>query len=238
LDARDLKYRYQRTDVAESYDRTRFRGLCGRYSDWRLRRNLTAIVRTLPPSALALDVPCGTGRILPSLAKASLRVIAADVSSEMLTVARRKTSGTPFLRTDALRLPLRSASVDVAFSIRFLHLLDPEGRTQVLNELARVARSCVVVEYRSVTKPLRVVRRAALRWLGFRNVRTPTTVADLTDELRRCGLRAERCYFTSRWFSASVLIVAHPTPRDERADARGDVRQTTLSLALACDNRA
>jgi ubiquinone/menaquinone biosynthesis C-methylase UbiE len=219
VDARSVELRYQRTDVAESYDGARFGGLSGRYSDWRLRRMVRAITRALPPSALVLDVPCGTGRLHDCLSRSSLRVIAADVSGEMLTVAQRKAramSARPaLLRADAMRLPLPPASIDVVFCIRFLHLLDGDARSAALTELARVARDYVVVEYRSVTKPLRVARRAVLRWLGARNLRTPTTVDDLKGELARCGLRAERCYFTSRWFSASVLIVARPTPRDD-----------------------
>jgi hypothetical protein len=126
------------------------------------------------------------------------------------------------------------------FCIRFLHLLDADARHAALTELARVARDGVIVEYRSITKPLRVARRAVLRWLGVRNLRRRTTVADVTAELARAGLRAERWYFTSRWFSASVLIVtrrmtppgdtghigaADPSRRSERHAVTGGVRR-------------
>jgi ubiquinone/menaquinone biosynthesis C-methylase UbiE len=234
--------RYQRADIAESYDRARFGGLSGRYSDWRLRRMIRAIIRDVPRSAVVLDVPCGTGRLDASLSRSSFRVIAADVSGEMLAVARRKTRGMSarpaFLRADAMRLPLPSASVDVVFCIRFLHLLDRDARSVALTELARVARDRVVVEYRCVTKPLRVARRAVLRWLGARNLRARTTLDDVKGELARCGLRAERCYFTSRWFSASVVIVARPVPaRDDDPTSRADSSWISDRFALTAGPR-
>ena len=94
------------------------------------------------------------------------------------------------------------------FSVRFLHLLDRDARIEVLKELTRVSRRSVVVEYRSVTKLLRVARHVVLRWVGKRNLPRRTTLADVVDELKTCGLVAERRYFTNRFVSGSVIIAA------------------------------
>ena len=55
-----------------------------------------------------------------------------------------------------------------------------------------MSRRSVVVEYRSVTKLLRVARHAVLRWVGKRNLPRRTTLAEIVDELKTCGLVAER----------------------------------------------
>ena len=214
MSADAVERRYQNPTVADTYDWTRFEGLRGRYNNWRMHRILKRIMNTLPPATLVLDVPCGTGRLLGYLTRSPRRVIAADISSEMLTRARRKDSRGPstprFLRADARHLPFRSNSVDVALSVRFLHLLDRDTRMAVLKELARVTRGTVIVEYRSVTKLLRVARHAVLGWVSKRNVLRRTTVVDVVDELKRCGLVAERRYFTNRWVSGSVIFAARP----------------------------
>src|SRR5207302_2168190 len=131
VDRRTVDMRSRQVEVAEGYDRARFHGLHGRYHNWRLRRVLKKVLRTLGPNDLVLDLPCGTGRVLDYLAPRH-RTIAADISNEMLTVARRKAEGTAsppvFLVADARHIPLPSASVDVVFSIRFLHLLDRATR--------------------------------------------------------------------------------------------------------------
>ncbi len=199
--------------MANAYDRQRFHHPSGRYHNWRLRRLLNKALGTLPASSVVLDVPCGTGRIDNWLLNASLRVIAADISSEMLAVARQKVrpraSWLWFLRADADQLPLRSRSVDVVLCIRFLHLLDRAARLRALSEIARVAKRTAIVEFR-IERRVKTAKRALISWLTRRTTRKKMTVLDIADELNRCGLRADRYYFVSRWFSGSVLVTARP----------------------------
>jgi ubiquinone/menaquinone biosynthesis C-methylase UbiE len=237
---RPVAVRYQDPDVAEAYDRGRFHSLGGRYKNWRLYRLLNQILKSLPPHSLVLDMPCGTGRIDNWLLKASARVIAADISSEMLVVARQKirpkSSWLGFLRADASHLPFRSRSVDGVLSIRFLHLLDRQGRRRVLNELARVARQWTVVEYR-VERPVKAAKRALIRRLTGRTGRKRMGIADIAVELAACGLTAERYYFISRWFSGSVFIMArrHSPPVETQyvpARVRPDARPPDIDTAV------
>jgi len=208
--------RYQDPVVANAYDRQRFHHPRGRYHNWRLRKLLDKALGILSPGSVVLDIPCGTGRIDNWLLNASLRVIAADISSEMLAVARRKVRPTAswlgFLRADADHLPLRSRSVDVVLCIRFLHLLDHEARLSVLSEIARVAKGSAIVEFR-VERRVKTAKRALVSWLTRRATRKKMTVFEIADELSRCGLLVDRYYFVSRWFSGSVLVTArHQDP--------------------------
>src|SRR5205809_6481632 len=147
VDSDTVEGRYQNRAVVDVYDAARVEGLRGRYNNWRMNRVLKGIMRTLPPAETVLDMPCGTGRLLGHLTRSCRQVIAADVSGEMLTVARRKDrlgpSAPRFLRADARHLPFRSNSVDIVFSVRFLHLLDRDARLAVLKELTRVSRRSV-----------------------------------------------------------------------------------------------
>jgi len=210
---RPVAVRYQDRVVAQDYDQRRFHSPAGRYKNWRLSRLLTKIVKGLPAGSAVLDIPCGTGRIDNWLLKVPLRVVAADISQAMLGVARQKVWPTSprleFLRADANHLPFRFGCIDVVLSIRFLHLLDRQARFRVLNELVRVSRRWVVIEYR-VERPIKATKRAIVRWLTGRTGRKKMTVADIADELKRCGLVAERYYFISRWFSGSILVKARP----------------------------
>jgi ubiquinone/menaquinone biosynthesis C-methylase UbiE len=73
------------------------------------------------------------------------RLIGLDVAPRMLGEARRRrrTAATPsasitWLRADAARLPLRSASIDACTGHSFLYLVP--DRTAVLDEIRRVLR--------------------------------------------------------------------------------------------------
>jgi len=226
--SRPVAIEYQSLDVAEAYDRRRFGSLGGRYNNWRLHRLLSGIARALPAGSVVLDVPCGTGRIDRCLLRRSLRVIAADISPAMLTVARRKLlpepTGLEFLRADANRLPLRSRSVHAVLCIRFLHLMDRAERRVALAEMARVANRLVVVEYRNVDPLAKAVKRAIAAWLRGDAPRRRRTIAGIARELRQCGLIAEDYYYVSRWFSGSVLVAA-----------RGRARAAAPGAAVAGD---
>src|SRR5260370_608805 len=113
---------------------------------------------------------------------------------------------------DVIGRPVAVRAQDSVVSIRFLNLLDRQARFRVLNELVRVSRRWVVIEYR-VERPIKATKRAIVRWLTGRTGRKKMAVADIADELKRCGLVAERYYFISRWFSGSILVKARPELR-------------------------
>ncbi|MFB6949986.1 class I SAM-dependent methyltransferase [Streptomyces niveus] len=92
----------------------------------------------------ALDLGCGTGRVLPAL-RAEVgekgTVLGVDVTPAMLTAAAREGRDgdlAHLLVADCLRLPLPSGTVDGIFSAGLLdHLAEPAA---ALREWARVVR--------------------------------------------------------------------------------------------------
>lgn len=99
---------------------------------WR-RRTVESL--HLAPGATILDVACGTGDLCRELAAQGANPIGVDLSFGMLAAAR---TSAPLLHSDALRLPLPTASVDGAtcgFALRNFTSLPP-----FFGELARVVR--------------------------------------------------------------------------------------------------
>lgn len=111
---------------------------------WRARaaKELQPILRR--PSALVLDLCCGTGDLAFALRRnASARILGADFSHTMLTRASQKAiptngaSSVAFLEADALRLPFASDSFDLvtsAFGFRNLANYE-EGLKEILRVL-------------------------------------------------------------------------------------------------------
>ncbi|QSG06418.1 class I SAM-dependent methyltransferase [Halapricum desulfuricans] len=94
--------------------------------------------------AVGLDVGCGNGRHAAVLGERADRVVALDVSRNLLGVARERLDepGARLVQGDATRLPLRADSVGLAVYVATLHHLPTrEHRVESLNELGRVLRT-------------------------------------------------------------------------------------------------
>lgn len=79
---------------------------------------------------VVLDYGCGSGENTLLLAKRGARIIAVDISRELIDLARRRLSingldgAATFLVASAHELPVKPMSVDVVFGIAVLHHLD------------------------------------------------------------------------------------------------------------------
>src|SRR5688500_12825972 len=105
----DPQSHYQNATVARNYDHERFSSLAGRFFQNVERKTLEQMLSVLPHGSSLLDVPVGTGRIAKVLLDRGFRVTAADISSEMIDVARERIAklggNLPALRASADSLP-------------------------------------------------------------------------------------------------------------------------------------
>jgi demethylmenaquinone methyltransferase/2-methoxy-6-polyprenyl-1,4-benzoquinol methylase len=145
--------------IAPRYD------LCNRVislgldAGWR-RRTVGAL--GLAPGATVLDLACGTGDLCRLLQRASLHAVGIDRSAGMLAAAR---TDAPMVRGDALRLPLRDATVEgvvCGFALRNFAELPP-----FFSECARVLRPGGRVALLEVAEPERALLRLGHSlWFG------------------------------------------------------------------------
>ncbi|MEA2506093.1 MAG: hypothetical protein QOH48_711 [Actinomycetota bacterium] len=87
-----------------------------------------------PPGRLTLDIGCGEGRLGRELEHIGHHVVGVDYSEPAIR-ALRETNGVGVV-ADAVRLPLRSATVDLVLA--FMSLQDMDDPASVINEVARV----------------------------------------------------------------------------------------------------
>jgi ubiquinone/menaquinone biosynthesis C-methylase UbiE len=98
------------------------------------------------------DVPCGTGRWWPQLAKRAGTILAFDISEGMREHARARAEGMDGVRVevregDAESLELEDGSVDWLFSFALTKHLPVPVQYAVLREFARVSRSGVICSF-------------------------------------------------------------------------------------------
>ena len=210
--------------MAAEYDRRRFGTPLKR---WKQRRDERLVWELLfeglgragisAQGASLLDMPCGTGRLMPAYAQAGLRVLGVDVSLPMM--AEKPWDAAPpgilgLVQGSALGLPLGAGCVDASLCMRFLfHLDDRAERILALREMARVTRGPLVLQVR-----YRFTGKHAGRWLrrrvglGGRAYRPSQGRSELRAELAEAGLVLERLVPISKLFSDKALLLARPAP--------------------------
>jgi ubiquinone/menaquinone biosynthesis C-methylase UbiE len=112
------------------------------YFDDRL--SSLALEKLVPANFILADIGCGTGSLTLELARVAKKVVAVDLSQEMIRRAKlltkeRDISNVEFRRGDAEKLPLATQSVDAAFCVMVLHFLEHPERA--VRELCRVTRT-------------------------------------------------------------------------------------------------
>jgi len=217
LDYDRKKAHYQTDHIAVQYDAIRWSKTSRRWSNYR---KLITIGKAIDianmlnnqPIKNALDLPCGTGRIFPLLFSRNIQITGADISSEMMKVARSKSIERSlqngFIRCDAEYLPFRSSIFDSVFSIRFLFHLPVEVRQNALKEMARISRQWVIVDYRH-KYTFKYLLKQLQQTLGL-----PTkpyhrvSRLDITEDFRKAGLDLVKIFSTFPFFSDKWVILA------------------------------
>jgi len=164
----------------------------------------------LPRGAAILDIPCGTGRWIPTMTGRGFRYFGADISQAMVTEARSIT-GPPqvagMLVADLAHLPFPDGTFDAVILWRLLHHVpDTQTRQRLLGEAARVTRNKVILSFHhplSFTYAAKVVRRELF---GFKQGGRGITHWQLTREAAAAGLRVVEtrsfCKYASiNWFA-------------------------------------
>jgi ubiquinone/menaquinone biosynthesis C-methylase UbiE len=196
--------------VAREYDERRFHGPLARLKHRRDVRVVLALLAEAGAGRRVLDVACGTGRILPELARAGYRPVGADVALEMLRAGRvRHGRATPLLQAEAARLPFPSGAFDAVVSLRFLFHAAPAERAALLGEMRRVSgKGGVVAEvcYRWTWKHLGRYLRSRLGLAA--RYRPSQGRAALARELASAGLELVRLRPVSRLFSDKAIFLA------------------------------
>jgi len=171
FDTLATKYRGR---VAREYESKRFD------PKWLAEERVAAeMLQQVPRGSSALDVPVGTGRLIPLLAERGLLITGVDASRDMLEEARQCASRTgasaELTRGDIRQLSFPDNSFDVVTCLRFLNWIEMEGVKTVLSELCRVSSDKLIVgvRYLTPTSEMGVAARDFL-WRGAQLLGLPS----------------------------------------------------------------
>lgn len=114
----------------------------------RLRNKVAALSGAREGDAI-LDICTGTGAQAFAFGKIGCRVMGIDISPDMLQIAKRKNvyQNVEFQMADATSLPFEDGQFDISSVSLALHDMPREVRPRVLDEMKRVSKKVIVVDY-------------------------------------------------------------------------------------------
>jgi SAM-dependent methyltransferase len=121
--------------------------------------------------AKTLDVPVGTGRMLPFLKARGAQVYGLDVSPDMLAIAQANADAIGVSAQlgigDIRQIPFDDGTFDLVSCLRFLNWIDTDDLKYVVGELVRVSRGRLLlgVRYLPVLSDLPRNEQAAVRFV-------------------------------------------------------------------------
>ncbi len=178
-----------------------------------------ALERTLVANRLIgqqlLDVPCGYGRIWPTLDRLDTRYFGIDRDPDLVrkaTGSDARNHGSRGACGDIFRLPFRDESFECVVCIRMLHLRFSDAeRLAILCELARVSRRFVIIS---------IYRRTRLHALMRRFNGTPGRLRFMTNQellnlAQASGLRLQSAQTLLPLIHMQTFVVlTKPAPAD------------------------
>jgi len=136
-----------------------------------LLRRVRRLVRSqVKPGSTLIDIGCGTGELLFSLADVGAKLVGVETSKRMWSFAngqarRRGYNNVQILLGDGAKLQSFSAGFfDYALACMVLHEMDVGQRLPVLKEMRRLAPQVIVVDYR--VPPPANLATATCRFIG------------------------------------------------------------------------
>lgn len=209
---------YRNEKIATQYDQKRFSSWRGRLGDWLDKQAFRSALSYLPQTGgMILDIPCGTGRASSWSVEIGQKVIGADVSAEMIAVARERLNSSyaplGYVHADATHLPFRSKSLSCVTTIRFLGHIPPAIRSEILREMARVSQRYIIADY-CISNPIINLRRRLDYWFrgkswGFAQNWGWQSIPkyQLENEFQLAGLKAVKWFAKVRFLSDAWIIL-------------------------------
>jgi SAM-dependent methyltransferase len=177
----------------------------------------------IPTTHRVLDIPCGGGRVTVHLKKKGYRMTAADLSGDMLSIARQVVGDVPVERQDIENLTYANERFDAVLSFRlFHHFPNPEIRQRVVNELCRVAAHHVVLSYFSPMSWTSIKRKLRAARGERKSDKHTTPLAEVTGYFENAGFRLVKDYAQlSLVHTLHVAVFARAKPSSRDAEGMG-----------------
>lgn len=139
---------FYKNEVVENYNKKRTAS-----TKWKREQKAAEdIISSFTSNSTFLDLPIGTGRLLPLFRKYDQKVYGVDISKDMLNHVKEsdtdKSCIEELIEGDAENIPLPANSVDAVISFRLLNLVPFDVLSNAIKEFKRVSSGEIIFQVR------------------------------------------------------------------------------------------
>jgi 2-polyprenyl-3-methyl-5-hydroxy-6-metoxy-1,4-benzoquinol methylase len=136
----------------------------------RWQRRVGMLAGEITPDMTVLEVGCGTGSLTKELQKTQARILALDISPDLLDVARteRASKGITFLLGNAYNLGCKDSSVDRIIGSSVLHHLEVDTALTEFYRVLKPQGAIVFTEPNMMNPQIAIQKNVSCikKWLG------------------------------------------------------------------------
>lgn len=163
------------------------------------------------PTDLVLDIPCGTGILGKLLHQFPFKIVASDISKEMMDLARSEYPADRLIsctQADITATPFPRASFACVVTLGFLHRVPPQIKRSALREIYALSNRLAIVSC-SVDGPLQRLKHALLSRVKGNHIPAPCPLPlnEIVAECEAEGFRVIRAFRVLPLLSAHALLV-------------------------------
>lgn len=181
-----------------------------------MRRERIFIEKTLRQCNLKktdriLDIPCGTGTLAGILSKFPSRIVAVDISREMMELAHEEYWGehfNGFIQADISKTPFRERAFACVIAIGFLHRVPADIRRLILKEIISLSKRFIIISY-SIDSSSQRLKQWIIKKIRptHRSAPSPLPLSDIVEELSHNGIMIKKVFHLAYFLSSEVVLL-------------------------------
>ena len=211
---KDTRQAFRNMRKARAYKNGQFQDLSwARIPSWRERVIVQKALADcgLSPLVKILDIPCGTGILGGILQEFPNPVVAADISSEMMELARPEYTFSHFLgfvQLDITQTPFHPGDFACIVILGLMHRLPAQIRGKVLAEIAALRPRHVIISYSIDSLGQRLKQRLIKKLKpSHGSAPVPAAFQDIIREVTAAGFKVRRTRQVVPLLSAEMILV-------------------------------
>ena len=156
---KETKNAYRNQEKANAYKNQYIEGFkWARFTMWKQKRIIRSLLKdcSLQTTDYVLDVPCGAGYIGDILSDIDSKIVASDISMEMMDLAvdeYKPNNFLGFIQSDITKMPVSSECFKCTIVLALMHRLPDSIREEVLSEVIRVTSKYIIISYSVESSP-------------------------------------------------------------------------------------